>query len=106
VVSTVHPHFYRTGDGNEDGSFTLTADLRKSRPMSIMIGNRVGPFRYFYHPYPDYLNAISEAGWIVRHVEDWFYDEADYLAHFPKGDTVQRSPRVPMFTFFVAWKPE
>jgi SAM-dependent methyltransferase len=104
VVSLVHPHFYRTGEGNPDGSFTVATDLNGSRPMNIMIGNRVGPFRYFYHPYPVYLNAMVEAGWALRHVEDWFYDEVDYRRHFPVGDTVHRSPRVPMFTFFVCSK--
>ncbi len=103
VLSTVHPHFYRTGEAAADGSFTLSSDLRASRAMSIMIGNRVGPFRYFYHPYPAYLNAMVQSGWELRHAEDWFYDEADYRSRFP-SDTVGRSPRVPIFAFFVCSK--
>jgi SAM-dependent methyltransferase len=104
VISLVHPHFYRTGEGNWEGSFTITADLSRTQAMSIMIGNRVGPFRYFYHPYPAYLNALVEAGWVLRHAEDWFYDEADYRRHFAARDTVNRSPRVPIFTFLVCSK--
>ena len=100
IVGLVHPHFYRTGEAGADGSYVLSASLAQSRPMSILIGNRIGPFRYYYHPYPDYLNAMVEAGWTLRLVRDWYYDEADYRRHFPRGDSVARSPRVPIFTFF------
>jgi ubiquinone/menaquinone biosynthesis C-methylase UbiE len=104
VLSTVHPHFYRTGESGTAGTFTVVQDLRASRPMSIFIGNRVGPFRYFYHPYPKYLNAMIAAGLTIEHVEDWFFDETDYSMHFPKGASVTRSPKVPIFTFFVCSK--
>lgn len=105
LVGLVHPHFYRTGEGNDDGTFTVRSELSRSRPMNIMIGNRVGPFRYYYHPYPDYLNSMIEAGWAISHVDDWFYDPEHYAYHFSMGDSVSRSPRVPIFTFFSCTKP-
>lgn len=100
VIGLVHPYFYRTATVAPDGSVILDADLSKPFSFEISIGEKVGPFRYYYRPYPDYLNAIIMAGWQIREVCDWFIDDAQYSAAFPTGDRIERSTHVPLFTFF------
>lgn len=100
VIGLVHPYFYRTFEVDAASQPVLMADLSRPFSLEINIGNRVGPFTYYYRPYPDYLNAIIRAGFALREVGDWFIDGGRYRAAFPKGDTVARSDRLPLFTFF------
>lgn len=100
VIGLVHPYFYRTFEVDGAKGLVLTADLSHPFSLEITIGNLVGPFAYYYRPYPDYLNAIIRAGFAVREVGDWFIDGDRYRAAFPRGDTVSRSDKVPLFTFF------
>jgi len=100
VIGLVHPYFYRTFDLDGAKRPVLTADLSHPFSFPIRVGNRVGPFAYYYRPYPDYLNAIINAGFAIREVVDWFIDEDQYRTAFPHGDSVPRSEKVPLFTFF------
>jgi SAM-dependent methyltransferase len=100
VVGLVHPYFYRTFKVDAAKGVVLTADLSQPFSFEITIGNRVGPFTYYYRPYPNYLNALVRAGFEIREVGDWFIDRDRYRAAFPHGDPVERSENVPLFTFF------
>jgi SAM-dependent methyltransferase len=100
VIGLVHPYFYRTGHANADGSVVVQSNLSEARSFEIDIGNRVGPFQYFYRPYPEYINSIIKSGWRITETSDWFMDRQRYLADFPDGGSVRRSERVPIFTFF------
>lgn len=102
LISLVHPYFYRTGYADRAGPFTIDKDLATPASFEINIGEHVGPFRYFYRPYPDYLNAMLQADWRLTRVEDWFVDEHTYRTAFPDDDGVVRSTRVPIFSFFLA----
>lgn len=100
VIGLVHPYFYRTVDVDAKGRPFIATDLSRPISFDVNIGNRVGPFRYFYRPYPVYLNAIIGAGWTVQEVRDWFIDAERYRRMFPHGDSLLRSERIPLFTFF------
>jgi SAM-dependent methyltransferase len=99
VVSLVHPYFYRTGDVGRDGSMTIVRDLSRPSSFPINIGNKVGPFEYYYRPYTDYLNALLKTGWCLDEARDWFIDPEPYEQLYPQ-DTVIRTSKVPLFTFF------
>ena len=101
IVSLMHPYFYRTGDVDEDSSFRINRDL--SEPFEIqdhMIANRVGPFTYYYRRMDGYMNALIDAGWIIRKVVDWFVDMDAYERALGDNVTtlVKRTGRVPMYT--------
>lgn len=106
VISLVHPYFYRTGKVCEDGNFLLEKDLSQPFSFEIKIGNRVGPFHYYYRPYVHYINSIIGAGWRLVEVLDWFIDNERYMAAFPEHDSANRSPHVPLFTFFSCYKAD
>ena len=100
VVALVHPYFYRTGHVEADDSYRITEDLAEQRSFPIRIGEQSGPFTYYFHPFPHYLNAFVSTGWFVDHVEDAFIPINRYLLQFPNGvDPVRRTSRVPIFTF-------
>lgn len=102
VIALVHPYFYRTGEPNDDGSFTISRDL--SQPFEVpdlQIGGKAGPFAYYYRPWPDYLNACAKAGLRIQEVRDWFIDMADLQEHIDRGmvSDVQRTGKVPLYSF-------
>ena len=102
VISLVHPYFYRTGNTNEDGSFTISHDL--SRPCEVpnlQIGGKAGPFAYYYRPLPDYLNACVNAGLRIQEVRDWFINMEDFNQHILRGmhSDVERTGKVPLYSF-------
>ncbi|HDZ73216.1 MAG TPA: class I SAM-dependent methyltransferase [Aurantimonas coralicida] len=100
VVALVHPYFYRTGRATDDGGYLITTDLGALQSFSIRIGNSVGPFTYYLHPAPTYVNAFVKNGWRLTHMEDGFIPADRYLEKFGQGcDKVRRSTKVPVFTF-------
>lgn len=101
VVSLVHPYFYRTGTVIEQNSFLITRDLSQACEIEVHIGDRVGPFVYYYRPFPYYINALTGAGWRLVHVHDWFLDMERYNRHLAHGvrRNVVRSGAVPLYSF-------
>jgi len=102
IISLMHPYFYRTGEVNKDDDFTVHSDL--SKPYHIedhKIGDVVGPFTYYYRPLNDYINEFINAGFRVKHLEDWFIDMDKYRQHFVDNNTLakRRTGKVPMYTF-------
>jgi SAM-dependent methyltransferase len=97
VVALVHPHFYRTGEALEDGRFVIEADLSRPEQFEIMIGRIAGPFTYYRHSVPDYINGLIRAGWRLRETAELFVPRAEYEARFLGHDLVRRSTRVPLF---------
>jgi SAM-dependent methyltransferase len=97
VVALVHPHFYRTGKALEDDRFVVEADLSRAGPIEIMIGGTAGPFTYYRHSIPDYVNALVRAGWGLEEMKELFIPRDEYEAKFRANDIVRRSTQVPLF---------
>jgi SAM-dependent methyltransferase len=97
VISLMHPYFYRTGEVTNDGNFVITQNLSNPMSFPLKIAEKVGPFEYFYRPFPDYFNALTKTGWTIVEVKDWFID----MSRYPEGLTsgVRRSGSIPLFTF-------
>ena len=75
IIALVHPYFYRTGQTNADGSFTIHRTL--AQPFSIkehLIAGCVGPFRYYHRPITEYLNCCIRKGLRISEVTDWHVD--------------------------------
>lgn len=104
VISLMHPYFYRTGEILPNGQFLLTEDLAHERQFDFHIGEKVGPFTYFYRPLPIYLNSLIESGWRIENVRDWFIDMSEYehLRKYGVKSKLQRSGKLPLFTFVKA----
>lgn len=104
LLSLVHPYFYRTGDVLSDGSFNITEDLSYEREASLKIAEMVGPFVYYYRPFPVYINALTYTGWCIEEVRDWFIDVEEYGDLRRRGvkSLVERSGRIPMYCFIKA----
>lgn len=107
IISLMHPYFYRTGEVTDDGHFIITSDLSKSFHKEFKIANQVGPFDYFYRPLPDYFNALKNAGWEVNKMKDWFIDIAEHEKLIAGGvrTDIERTGKVPMYTFIECSKP-
>jgi SAM-dependent methyltransferase len=102
VISLVHPYFYRTGEPNEDGDFTVSHDLSQSLDIiDLKIGGSAGPFKYHYRPWPDYLNACVKAGLRIQEVRDWFIDMEDFAQNIQHGmmSDIPRTGKVPLYSF-------
>src|SRR3954464_13591803 len=97
VVALVHPHFYRTGKALEDDRFVVEADLSRADRIDIMIGGTAGPFTYYRHSIPDYVNALIRAGWRLEAMDELFVPRTEYETRFRAHDLVRRSTRVPLF---------
>ena len=82
VVALVHPHFYRTGEPLDDDRFVIEADLAEPGRHDIMIGGTVGPFTYYRHSIPDYINALLRAGWRLEEMKELFVPRVEYEARF------------------------
>ena len=106
VVALVHPYFYRTGDVLPSGDFVLARDLSVESDFAISIGKSVKPVRYFYRPYPVYLNALIDSEWRIEETRDWFIEMADYRRHRREGmkSRIRRSGGVPLYSFIRATK--
>ena len=106
IVALVHPYFYRTGDVLPSGDFALSMDLSTDTDFAISIGKSVEPVRYFYRPYPVYLNAFVDAGWRIEETRDWFIEMADYRRRRSAGmkSHIRRSGGVPLYSFIRATK--
>ena len=104
LLSLMHPYFYRTGEVQADGNFVITADLSHERETGLNIAESVGPFVYYYRPLPDYINSLSNSGWSVEEVRDWFIDMEEYedLRRSGVKSLLKRSGRVPMYCFIKA----
>lgn len=100
VVALVHPYFYRTGVAVEDDSFLIKADLSKSERFDILIGGTAGPFTYYRHSIPDYLNSLIRAGWQLEETSELFIPRVEYESRLRNNDLVARSTRVPVFVTF------
>jgi ubiquinone/menaquinone biosynthesis C-methylase UbiE len=100
VVALVHPHFYRTGKALEDDRFLVEADLSRPDRIEIMIGGTAGPFTYYRHSIPDYINALIRAGWELEEMKELFVPRDEYEARFRANDLVRRSTQVPLFVAF------
>ena len=100
-MSLVHPYFYRTGHANDDESFTITQPLsRGGVTAGHKIGSRVGPLDYCRHRMDDYFNALTEGGWLIKEVRDWFIDMDDYRENCgAKTTEVRRTGHVPLYLF-------
>lgn len=102
VIATVHPYFYRVGQPEANGDFTIRRDLSKSFEMqNLKIGGIAGPLTYYYHPFTDYLNGCSNAGFRICKVLDWFLDMEDYLKNIDNGmhSSIVRTGKVPTYCF-------
>jgi ubiquinone/menaquinone biosynthesis C-methylase UbiE len=97
VVALVHPHFYRTGKALDDDRFLIEADLSLSEQFEVVIGGTAGPFTYYRHSIPDYINALLRAGWQLDEMGELFVPRHEYDARFRAHDLVRRSTRVPLF---------
>lgn len=106
VISLMHPYFYRTGEIQEDGRFLLSEDLACEREFDFRIAESVGPFTYFYRPFPLYVNTLIETKWRIAELRDWFIDMDEYARHRSGGvkSNLPRSGRVPMYSFIKAVK--
>ena len=62
VIALVHPLFYRTGEALGDDRYLIEADLSRPEQFKIVIGGTAGPFTYYRHSIPDYINALIHAG--------------------------------------------
>lgn len=109
IISLMHPYFYRTGEVNKDDNVIIYSDL--SKPFRIedhKIGGVVGPFTYYYRPLNDYINEFINAGFRIKHLEDWFIDMDKYREHFIDNNTCakrrRRTSKVPMYTFIECTK--
>jgi SAM-dependent methyltransferase len=100
VVALVHPHFYRTGNALDDDRFVIEADLSRQDRIDILIGGTAGPFTYYRHSIPDYVNALIRAGWELNEMQELFVPRDEYEARFRANDLVRRSTRVPLFVTF------
>ncbi|MER8388338.1 class I SAM-dependent methyltransferase [Mesorhizobium sp. M1380] len=100
IIALVHPHFYRTGEALEDDRFLIEADLSRPDRFDIIIGGTAGPFTYFRHSIPDYVNALIRAGWALDETTELFIPRDEYEARFRANDLVRRSTRVPQFVTF------
>ena len=101
VVSLVHPYFYRTGTATADGEFLVQKNLAKEVESEVRIGEAVGPFPYYYRPYPVYLNTLVRSGWQIAETRDWFIDVEEYARHIGGGlkSNIRRSGMVPLYSF-------
>jgi len=102
VISLVHPYFYRMGELNPQGNFTISKDLSKPfRIEGLKIGGIAGPLTYFYRPFPDYLNACVRTGFQITKVLDWFIDMKDYEEKTLLGmdSNILRTGKVPLYSF-------
>lgn len=97
VIALVHPHFYRTGVALDDDRFVVEDDLSQPNSFKIVIGGSAGPFTYYRHSIPDYVNALIRAGWRLEALSELFIPHAEYDARFRAHDLVKRSARVPLF---------
>jgi len=107
VIALVHPYFYRTGEPNDDGDFVISGDLSRSFKLEgLEIGGVAGPVTYFYHSFPDYLNACADAGFRIRRVFDWFVEMEDYARHVAGGmdAEIPRTGKAPMYSFIECTK--
>ena len=106
VISLMHPYFYRTGEILTDGKFLLEEDLANEQQFDFHIGEMVGPFTYFYRPFPSYLNSLIEAGWRISNVKDWFIDMSEYRHRRKDGvkSKLHRSGKIPLYSFIKAVK--
>jgi SAM-dependent methyltransferase len=94
VVALVHPHFYRTGEANDDDQFIVEADLSRPEQFKILIGGIAGPFTYYRHSIPDYVNALLLTGWRLEEMTELFVPRDEYDARFRPHDLVRRSTRM------------
>jgi ubiquinone/menaquinone biosynthesis C-methylase UbiE len=105
VVALVHPHFYRTGKALGDDRYIIEADLSRPERFEIVIGGTAGPFTYYRHSIPDYVNALLRVGWRLDQMAELFVPRAEYEARFRAHDLVRRSTRVPLFVTMAFTKP-
>lgn len=107
IVSLTHPYFYRTGTAISEDEYLIERHLSRPFQTRVNIAGQVGPFIYYYRPFPDYVNALIEAGWQVTRLRDWFIDMAKYkkLAESGINSKIKRSGQVPLYTFIECRKP-
>jgi len=98
VVALMQPYFYRTGHVVNEGQFLITRDLSTPMSFPLNIAERVGPFRYYYRPLPDYLNVLIKSGWVIAQIRDWFIDMHAY-SNVRTNTKIQRTGSIPLFTF-------
>lgn len=102
VIAMVHPYFYRMGQPEENGDYTIRKDLSKSFEVpKLKIGGVAGPLTYYYHPFTDYLNGCIKTGFRICKILDWFLDMEDYQKEISKGmhSSISRTGKVPTYCF-------
>jgi SAM-dependent methyltransferase len=107
VVALMHPASYRTGHVDRSGGFVVDQAYGQERTISdLFIAGKVGPFRYYHRPLSTYFNALTDAGWSIRHFREWSIDMADYQRHFgmPNPDGPARTDKLPMYAFLQCTK--
>ena len=100
IIALMHPHFYRTGNVDEDGSFRVTSNLGRPRAMDVNIANHAGPVTYYYRSLTEYLTVLLDAGWELSRVQEWHIDMEDYEESAGgKNKNLRRTGNVPMYAF-------
>jgi hypothetical protein len=101
IIALMSPYFYRTGEVQDDGAFTIRRPVDASRAFPLYIAQTVGPLMYFHRSLPQYVNALVRCGWSLTELRDWHINMADYNEE-TIGKLRERRSRtdlVPMFTF-------
>ncbi len=101
IIALMNPYFYRTGEVEDDGAFTIRRPVDAPRALPLYIAQTVGPLTYFHRSLPEYVNELVRSGWSVTELRDWHINMSDYRTA-TTGKLRARCNRtdlVPMFTF-------